>query len=76
MDYFFTKDDEYLRICAENITFRELHFCTEAKFHKWVVSVSKRIKSKWYRNRVPILPGRFTTEDIVADMKRLSGVDT
>ena len=76
MDYYFTKDDEYLTTCPENITFRELHFCSEAKFHKWVVSVSKRIKSKWHRNRVPILPGRFTTEDIVADMKRLSAADT
>jgi len=75
MDYYFTKDDEYLTSCPENVTFRELHFCSEKKFNLWVDAVVRRIKSKWYQQRTPIHPGNFSAEDIVTDMKNLSVAD-
>ena len=75
MDYYFTKDDEYLTSCPENVTFRELHFCSEKKFNLWVDAVVRRIKSKWYQQRTPIHPGNFSAEDIVTDMKNLSVPD-
>ena len=76
MDYYFTRDDEYLTTCPENLTFRELHYCSEKKFEKWVDDVSQRIRSRWYQHQVPVLPGNSTTQNIVEDMKKLSGADT
>ena len=75
-DFYYTADNDYLENCPDNLTFKELHYSSEAKFQDWVTSVRKRIRSNWNRSQTPVSLGSRNTAGIVNDFRNLSQKNT